>query len=989
MEKENVQIDGVSIEVSPNIKVKKPRAKKEKIIPVSPKMMDTPSEFFGSKPILVKWKHWMLMCDIIKKSETFNKIYARETFKYGDLEDTAAVIKAVYTKDPQEIKNLDGKVIETIPGIYNEEETWVLPPKFTFPTYRRYFLSHPDLSWYVNESTPTLTKFQGYDFNMKFGPRPEQADLAEMAGNALRTQKYFKGIVQAAPGWGKFQYLSDVLATPKGWVKMGDIQEGDEVFSQDGTVTKVLGIYPQGIQDVYQFTFGDGTKTRAGLDHLWKVWNTDGRKWEVLTTKEILSKNYARVEKDKRYGDKSNGMRYKYFIPLCEPVQYYFDASDRTQTKGLLPLQHCFHPYALGLMLGDGSFRPSGNSFGFSDKFDKNIAKLKETLQESGYIDDINTWSKDSNNTHHFSSKKLKDICKIFGLDGKYSIEKHIPKEYLYASVESRKLLLEGLIATDGYVRTKSSWSYSTSSQQLKDDVCELARSLGYYVTIKINENNAYIYKGEKKRTEHVNYEICINYEKKRKAITKIEKLDYQEEAQCIMVEHNDSLYLTNDYIVTHNTYISINIGSQTNGQMMVIVPNNLLAGQWHKSLLEFTDLTEEDIGMIKGSDLAKLKRQGQNKKPVMICLIQSLDSQLQRGDFEELVDFYKDTAAVFYDETHTSGAADGYAKTSGVFSTYNIIGLSATPYKKDKNLFQLYTGIGQIVYISTHQNLIPSCNMHLLDVPISQKEERNLFDIFQKTNYNFFMSQLEDFLFKVDAYFTYLAEWLIYRHKQGYSSVVLFKTNKMLDKLQLFLDKLRGDLEIKSTILTNVTAKNNRKELASSNVILSNYKMFSAGADYPFLSCIFFASMILGKTPIIQSLGRVTRKHDTKIQEVQAHFLIPKFIYPMYTNNEPHLNIVRSVKLQYPEAQFKWDNGFTKYFEEKKMASKNLNANDLSNFQANQTINGQLPPPNPKGDFIVNGNYGSTNRLDIYRQQQIQSNNSGAPIRPQSYLPQ
>lgn len=927
------------------------------------------------------------MCDVIKASDTFKKIYAKEIFKYGDLEETAYVVHPVYTKDPQEIKNLDGKIIETIPGIYNEELTLVLPPKFTFAIYRRYFLSHPDLSKYLDDAMPILTKFEGYNYEMKFGPRGEQLELAEMAGNALKQQKYFKGIVQAAPGWGKFQYLSDILATPKGWVKMGDIKIGDEVFSRDGSPTKVTNIYPQGIQDVYEFTFGDNTKTRAGLDHLWKVWNTDGKKWQVLTTKEILSKNYARPEKDKRYGEKSKGMRYKYFIPLCEPVEYKFDDSNRIETKGLLPLQHAFHPYALGLMLGDGSFRHSNNSFSFTDKFDKNIDKLKETIQSNGYIDDIKTWSKDSSNSHHFTSKKLKDICKIFNLDEKYSYEKHIPKEYLYASIESRKLLLEGLIATDGYIRTNCSWSYATSSPQLKDDVCELSRSLGYYVTVKVSENNTYMYKGEKKQSDHTSYEICINYEKKRKAIINIEKLDYQEEAQCISVEHPEHLYLTNDYIVTHNTYISINIGSQTDGQVLIVVPNNLLASQWKGALTEFTNLTEDDIGLISGSDLAKLKKKGLDQKPVNIVLIQSLDSQLQRADFNELVDFYKNTSIVFYDETHTSGAADGYAKTTGVFTTYNIVGLSATPYKKDKNLFQLYTGIGQIVYISTHQNLIPSCNMHLLDVPITSKEERELFDIFQKTNYNFFMSKLEDFLFKVDAYFVYIAEWLIYRHKQGHKTVVLFKTNKMLEKLQITLDRLRGDIEIKSTILTNETAKKNRKELNSSHVILSNYKMFSAGADYPFLSCIFFGSMILSKTSIIQSLGRVTRKFADKIQEVQAHFLLAKFIYPLYSNNEPHLSIVRSVKLQYPDAQFKWDNGFTKYFDARKNASQDLNANAYLNFQNQQ---GPVPNQSQKGDFVVDGQYSSTNRLEVYKQQQIQNsyNQNAMPAKPQGFIP-
>ena len=978
-----VDISGVSTDVT-LVKEKKPRAKKVKEIPISPFKRETPVEYYGSKPILVKWKDWILMCNIIKTSETFRKLYAKEIFKYGDLEETAFVVTPVYTKEPQDIKNLDGKVIETIPGIYDEENTWVLPPKFTFPIYRRYFLSHECLANYIEDAAAIVSSFDGYDFNTNSDPRGEQVELANMAKNALTTQKYFKGIVQCPPGWGKGVYNETFIETPNGNLRMGDIKVGDIIFGKNGKPTKVREVYPQGLMDLYKFTFGDNTTSIVDKSHLWEVWDTDNKKWRTLSTTEILSKNYARPEKDKRYGEKSNGMRYKYFIPLCEPVHYSKDISDRTYSKGLLPLEHCFHPYALGLMLGDGSFRPEGSSFNFADKFDKNIDKLKETLLANGYIDDINTWTKHSS-SWNFSSKKLKELVKIFGLDGKYSTEKHIPYEYLHASIESRKLLLAGLIATDGYVRTKSSWSYSTSSPQLKEDVCKLARSLGYYVTIKTNENNTYFHAGEKRQTQNTNWEICINYEKERKAITNIELIG-QGETTCIKVEAEDSLFLINDYIVTHNTYISINIGSQTGGQVLVIVPNNLLCEQWKQSLIDFTDLTENDIGMIKGSDLSKLRAKGQNAKPVMICLIQSLDSQLQRAEFEDLVDFYRNTSIVFYDETHTSGAADGYAKTSGIFTTYNIVGLSATPYKKDKNLFQLYTGIGQIVYISTHQNLIPNCNMHLLDIPITPKDERELVDIFQKTNYNFFMSKLEDYLFKVDAYFVYIAEWLIYRYKQGYSSVVLFKTNKMLDKLKLFLEKLQGDLPIKTTILTNETAKKNRKELTSSNIILSNYKMFSAGADYPFLSCVFFASMVLSKTTIIQTLGRVTRKFADKIQEVQAHFLLAKFIYPLYSNNEPHLNIVRAVKLQYPDAQFKWDNGFTKYFESRKNASVDLNANTFAKFQNGQ---GQLPAASSKGDFIVdqnNVNYSQGNRLEVYRRQAMAT--GGEMARPQSVIP-
>lgn len=68
-----------------------------------------------------------------------------------------------------------------------------------------------------------------------------------------------------------------------------------------------------------------------------------------------------------------------------------------------------------------------------------------------------------------YLDQKLKEISKIFGLDRKYSIEKLYSKKNicLFSWI---KALMEGQL-TMAYVRTKSSWSYSTSSPQLKDEV--------------------------------------------------------------------------------------------------------------------------------------------------------------------------------------------------------------------------------------------------------------------------------------------------------------------------------------------------------------------------------------------------------------------------------------------------------------------------------------------------------------------------------------
>ena len=49
---------------------------------------------------------------------------------------------------------------------------------------------------------------------------------------------------------------------------MGDVTLDTKVFGCDGKLHPVTGIYPQGVKDVYEITFSDGTTARCGLEHL-------------------------------------------------------------------------------------------------------------------------------------------------------------------------------------------------------------------------------------------------------------------------------------------------------------------------------------------------------------------------------------------------------------------------------------------------------------------------------------------------------------------------------------------------------------------------------------------------------------------------------------------------------------------------------------------------------------------------------------------------
>src|SRR5690606_38029490 len=80
-------------------------------------------------------------------------------------------------------------------------------------------------------------------------------------------------IVNAKAGTGKSQPISELVLTPNGWKKMGDIKAGDYVIARNGRPTKVTSVHPQGELDIFEVKFSDGSSTRCSEDHLWLTEN--------------------------------------------------------------------------------------------------------------------------------------------------------------------------------------------------------------------------------------------------------------------------------------------------------------------------------------------------------------------------------------------------------------------------------------------------------------------------------------------------------------------------------------------------------------------------------------------------------------------------------------------------------------------------------------------------------------------------------------------
>lgn len=399
-------------------------------------------------------------------------------------------------------------------------------------------------------------------------------------------QKYsLKGYLLAFDtGLGKDQWVGCKIKVPNGWKRMGDIKVGDTVIAKDGTPSNVLGVYPQGKKDMYQITFADGRSTLCSLTHLWKVYHKninrsypDKPHWKICETKEIIK------------------------LLSIKNTFTYVDLIEPEITKDIdLPID----PYVLGVLLGDRSV--SSESIALTT--DKEILlRVKEKLPSSMIL---NICDYKSNNKSELS---LIDILKNLNLYGCRSWEKYIPKEYLEDASFNQKLeLLRGLLDTDGYVDSIKdtncgSIRYCTSSFKLAKNIQYLVRSIGGIAKLK-KKTPYYSYKNQRSQGR-LTYIISIRYknpselftlERKKKRLTftnqhsnnlrlAIKSIKYvgKLESQCIMIDHPEHLYVTDNFIVTHNTATAIALMTALNKEKIVVLtPNNVVyefAGEINK----------------------------------------------------------------------------------------------------------------------------------------------------------------------------------------------------------------------------------------------------------------------------------------------------------------------------------------------------------------------------------------------------------------------
>jgi len=365
-------------------------------------------------------------------------------------------------------------------------------------------------------------------------------------------------IVAGRPSMGKAQPLDARIKTLTGWKRMGELAVGDALASVDGAPSMVTGCYPQGERQVYRMRFSDGRSAECCDEHLWSVHYREWPAPRILNTAEIRTLLTRERYRNRLWIDMATGD---------------FGHQDE------LPVD----AWVLGALLGDGAL--GGTAVRFSVKADETLERMRTRvgaeleLAWGGQYDWRIKRRPAESGIARPPVNPLKRALEQLGLWGRTSYNKFIPRAYLDASKAVRLDLLRGLLDTDGWVESWGTVRYSSASPELARDVCELVRSLGGWCAMSTKQGS---FTRDGVRTagatayqctiSHPDPQSLFLFEGKRTRLTagrtrrKLPVIASIEPTrrtatQCISVSHPSRLYITDDYVVTHNTAFSMNIG--------------------------------------------------------------------------------------------------------------------------------------------------------------------------------------------------------------------------------------------------------------------------------------------------------------------------------------------------------------------------------------------------------------------------------------------
>lgn len=152
----------------------------------------------------------------------------------------------------------------------------------------------PWLYWHVNffpvfqdlpngERVPAISRLR--DNEWFFAEMYQRARMEKKGLGMFGTRRFGKALLN-----------SELIYTPHGSKKIGFADIGDIIYSDDGKLTTIVGVYPQGFVDTYKVTFEDGRSVVCCGQHQWKVkYHGD---YKVMSTMGIIHSDFSKMTID-------------------------------------------------------------------------------------------------------------------------------------------------------------------------------------------------------------------------------------------------------------------------------------------------------------------------------------------------------------------------------------------------------------------------------------------------------------------------------------------------------------------------------------------------------------------------------------------------------------------------------------------------------------------------------------------------------------------
>lgn len=227
----------------------------------------------------------------------------------------------------------------------------------------------PWLYWHVNffpvfqdlpngERVPAISRLR--DNEWFFAEMYQRARMEKKGLGMFGTRRFGKALLD-----------SELIYTPYGSKKIGFADIGDIIYGDDGNLTTIVGVYPQGFVDTYKVTFEDGRSVVCCGQHQWKVkYHGD---YKVMSTMGIIHSDFSKMTID--MGDAVDFPEWRWLISpqlmgslvasfLCGATDRIFELSKKEMDDVIYSSKKqkelfisSFMKIACGISTGDDRFK--------------------------------------------------------------------------------------------------------------------------------------------------------------------------------------------------------------------------------------------------------------------------------------------------------------------------------------------------------------------------------------------------------------------------------------------------------------------------------------------------------------------------------------------------------------------------------------------------------------------------------------------------------